>query len=77
MNGIVLTVFDGNISFLSVFRTPQRKSTQNQTQTDFSLSVSVFYQSVKIERFLHLCIFLVCKRETLRFSLMNPSHGLR
>ena len=41
----------------------------------FSLSVSVFYQSVKIERFLHFMYFSVCERETLLLFLMNLLTG--
>ena len=61
MKGIVLIVFDGNISFLSVFRSRQRQSTQTQMQTYFSPSVLVFYQSVKIEKFSHSMYFSVCE----------------
>ena len=81
MKGIVLIVFDGNISFLSVFRSRQRQSAQNQMQTYFSPSVLVFYQSVKIEKFMPSMYFSVCGRETLLFSLMNlltwPALALR
>ena len=75
MKGIVLTVFDGNISFLSVFRNRQRQSTQNQMQTYFSPSVLVFYQRVKIEKILHSMYISVYERETLLFFLMNLLTG--
>ena len=75
MKGIVFIVFDGDISFLSVFRSRQRQSIQNQMQTYFSLSVLVFYQSVKIEKFLHFMYFSVCERETLLLFLMNLLTG--
>ena len=81
MKEIVFIVFDGNISFLSVIQSLHRQSTQNQMQTYFSLSVSVFYQSFKIERFLHFMYFSVCERETLLLFLMNlltgPAFALR
>ena len=79
MKGIVLSVFDGNISFLSVFRSRQRQSTQNQMQIYSSPPppppVLVFYQSVKIEKFLHFMYFSVCEKETLLFLLMNLLTG--
>ena len=58
------------------FESGQRQSTQNQMQTYFSPSVLVFYQSVKIEKFLHFMYFSVCERETLLFFLMNLLTGL-
>ena len=75
MKGIVLTVSDGNISVLSVFRNRQRQSTQNQMQTYFSPSVLVFYQRVKIEKILHSMYISVYERETLLFFLMNLLTG--
>ena len=63
MKGTVFIVFDEDISLLSVFRSPQTRSTQSQMQTYFSLSVSVCFQSVKMERCYILCNSRFVKRK--------------
>ena len=75
MKGIVLIAFDGNISFLSVFRSRQRQSTLNQTQTYFPPLSFSFLPSVKTEKFLHFMYFSVCETENLFFFLMNLLTG--
>ena len=76
MKGIVLIVFDGNISFfVSLSKSPEVKYTKSNADL-LSSSVVVFYQSVKIEKFLHSMYFSVCERETgLLFFLMNLLKG--
>ena len=61
MKGIALIVFDESISFCQSFEVPRGEV--HRIKADLlSLSVSIFSQSVKIERFLYCMYFSVRER---------------
>ena len=64
----------GTSLFVSLSKSAEAKYTKSNADL-LSPSVLVFYQSVKIEKFLHSMYFSVCERETLLFLLMNLLTG--
>ena len=74
MKGVALIVFDGNISSVSLPKSPDAKYTKSNADLLFPISFS-FLPECQDGKVFAFYVLFVCEREALLFFLMNLLTG--